>query len=137
MPVETADLATATTDYRLALESRSGVPLQFDLVQLGLGADGHTASLFPGDPLLQTCDRDVALTSDPQGLHRMTLTLPAINRARRRLWLVTGESKTARLGELLAGTGNAPATAVNRANALVVADECAAGADLRSGPYPG
>jgi 6-phosphogluconolactonase/glucosamine-6-phosphate isomerase/deaminase len=67
----------------------------------------------------------------------MTLTLPAINRARRRLWLVTGESKTARLVELVAGAGSAPAAAVNRDSTLVVADERAAGTDLRGGPYPG
>ena len=136
MPVESADLETAAADYQCALEARGGVPLQFDLVQLGLGADGHTASLVPGDPVLHAYDRDVAVTGDYEGLRRMTLTLPAINRARRRLWLVTGPTKNLRLRELLAGTGDAPAVAVSRKDALVVADESAA-AGLRAGLCPG
>ena len=137
MPVETEDLAAAATGYQAALEERGGAPLQLDLVQLGLGADGHTASLVPGDPALQALDRDVAVTSAYQGLRRMTLTLPAINRARRKLWLVTGAAKSARLRELLAGTGGTPAIAVSRDDTLVVADESAAGPDLKAGPYPG
>jgi len=136
MPVESEELAMAATDYQAVLETRGGMPLQLDLVQLGLGTDGHTASLVPGDAVLHVNDRDVAVTSDYQGLRRMTLTLPAINRTRRRLWLVTGASKNARLGELLAGAGDTPATAVSRDNAVVVADESAA-AGLRDGPYPG
>ena len=136
MPVESEELAMAATDYQAVLETRGGMPLQLDLVQLGLGTDGHTASLVPGDAVLHVNDRDVAVTSDYQGLRRMTLTLPAINRTRRRLWLVTGASKNARLGELLAGAGDTPATAVSRDNAVVVADESAA-AGLKAGPYPG
>ena len=136
MPVESEELAMAATDYQAVLETRGGMPLQLDLVQLGLGTDGHTASLVPGDAVLRVNDRDVAVTSDYQGLRRMTLTFPAINRTRRRLWLVTGASKNARLGELLAGAGDTPATAVSRDNAVVVADESAA-AGLRDGPYPG
>ena len=136
MLVESEELAMAATDYQAVLETRGGMPLQLDLVQLGLGTDGHTASLVPGDAVLHVNDRDVAVTSDYQGLRRMTLTLPAINRTRRRLWLVTGASKNARLGELLAGAGDTPATAVSRDNAVVVADESAA-AGLRDGPYPG
>ena len=136
MPVESEKPAMAATDYQATLETRGGMPLQLDLVQLGLGTDGHTASLVPGDAVLHVNDRDVAVTSDYQGLRRMTLTLPAINRTRRRLWLVTGASKNARLGELLAGAGDTPATAVSRDNAVVVADESAA-AGLKAGPYPG
>ena len=136
MPVESADLATAATDYQASLEACSGAPLQLDLLQLGLGTDGHTASLVPGDPVLKTNDRDVAVTREYQGLRRMTLTLPAINRARRRLWLVTGAAKNTRLSELLAGTGDVPAIAVSRDSAVVVADESAA-TGLKAGPYPG
>ena len=136
MPVESEELAMAATDYQAVLETRGGMPLQLDLVQLGLGTDGHTASLVPGDAVLHVNDRDVAVTGDYQGLRRMTLTFPAINRTRRRLWLVTGASKNARLGELLAGAGDTPAIAVSRDNAVVVADESAA-AGLRDGPYPG
>lgn len=137
MPVERPDLDRAATDYQRALESRAGTPVRFDLVQLGLGADGHTASLVPGDAALDLLDRDTAVTGEYHGQRRMTLTLPAINRARRRLWLVTGMHKRARLAELLAASGSAPALAVSRADVLVVADEDAAGPGLRDGPYPG
>lgn len=137
MPVERVDLDDAAADYQRALESRTGTPLMLDLVQLGLGADGHTASLVPGDAALGMLDRDTAVTAEYAGQRRMTLTLPAINRARRRTWLVTGVQKRARLVELLAASGGAPATSVRREDALVVADEDAAGPGLKDGPYPG
>ncbi|MGB5102729.1 MAG: 6-phosphogluconolactonase [Steroidobacteraceae bacterium] len=137
MPVERADLDRAAADYQRALESQTGTPVRFDLVQLGLGADGHTASLVPGDAALHVLDRDTAVTGEYHGQRRMTLTLPAINRARRRLWLVTGMHKRARLAELLAASGSAPALPVSRTDVLVVADEDAAGPGLRDGPYPG
>lgn len=136
MPVEDADPALAAANYQRALEARAGAPLVLDLVQLGLGADGHTASLVPGDAALVVLDRDTAVTGEYRGHRRMTLTLPAINRARRRLWLVTGMQKRARLAELLAATGTAPALSVRRDDVLVVADEDAAGPGLRDGPLP-
>ena len=127
MPVEADDLEVAAADYQRRLEALAGRPLVLDLVQLGLGTDGHTASLVPGDPVLDVVDRDVALSGVYQGLPRMTLTLPALDRARRRLWLVTGAAKAARVAELLAGeaASDAPALRVTRAEAALIADEAA------------
>jgi 6-phosphogluconolactonase len=124
MPVEAADVDAAARSYQRLLEGSGGRPLQLDLVQLGLGSDGHTASLVPGDPVLEAVDRDVAVSGEYQGLSRMTLTYPAIDRARRRLWLVTGAAKAARLAELLAAASadGAPSVRVSRADASVVAD---------------
>ncbi len=93
MPVESLDLEAAATQYALALREIGGSPPVLDLVHLGLGPDGHTASLVPGDPVLDVTDGDVALTGVYQGRRRMTLTYPILNRARRILWLVTGAEK--------------------------------------------
>ena len=124
MPVEADDLGAAAAGYQRLLERLGGRPLQFDLVQLGLGSDGHTASLVPGDPVLEVEDRDVAASGEYQGLRRMTLTYRAIDQARQRLWLVTGAAKAARLAELLDGrsTDRAPSVRVRRVDATVVAD---------------
>jgi 6-phosphogluconolactonase len=98
-----------------------------DLVHLGLGPDGHTASLVPGDPVLGVNDADVAVTGIYQGRRRMTLTYPILNRARRVLWLVTGSEKTAMLVRLREGDPSIPAGRVNQERALVLADRAAAG----------
>ena len=87
MPVEEADLDAAAARYAASL------PARFDLVHLGLGEDGHTASLVPGDPVLDVTDRAVALTAPYRGTRRMTLTYPALARADLLLWLVTGAAK--------------------------------------------
>jgi 6-phosphogluconolactonase len=122
MPVDEPDLAKAAAAYQVAIEAIAGRPLQFDLVQLGLGADGHTASLITGDPVLDVRAMDVAVTQPYQGAARMTLTYPAIDRARARLWLVTGETKRPALQDLLSGHGITPASRVATAASIVVTD---------------
>ncbi len=120
MPVNDADLQGAAAAYATDL------PEQFDLVHLGLGADGHTASLIPGDPVLSITDRLVGVTGPYQGNVRMTLTYPAIARARQLLWLVTGADKQLALATLLAGDTTIPAGRVEAAASLVLADQAAA-----------
>lgn len=127
MPVELPDLNAAATRYRQMLSEIAGSPPILDLVHLGLGADGHTASLVPGDPVLDITDSDVAMTRVYQGRRRMTLTYPILNRARRILWIVTGCEKAEMLARLRAGDQSIPAGRVNRKQALVLADCSAAG----------
>jgi len=127
MPVEDPDLEAAAARYARTLETVAGRPPVLDLVHLGLGADGHTASLVPGDPVLDVVDRDVAVTGMYQGHRRMTLTRPALARARMVLWLVTGAEKAPMLERLRQGDGTIPAGRVPREHALIVADREAAG----------
>ena len=127
MPVESPDLEAAATRYALTLREISGSPPVLDLVHLGLGPDGHTASLVPGDPVVDVTDADVALTGVYQGRRRMTLTYPILNRSRRVMWLVTGREKAGMLGLLRAGDESIPAGRVRQDRALVLADRAAAG----------
>lgn len=129
MPVESPDLEAAAKIYAQTLAEIAGRPPVIDLVHLGLGPDGHTASLVPGDPVLNVTETDVALTGTYQGRRRMTLTYPAIDRARRILWLVTGSDKAGPLARLVKADRSIPAGRIRQDHALVLADRAAA-ADL-------
>ena len=127
MPVESPDLKAAVAQYALALRQIAGSPPVLDLVHLGLGPDGHTASLVPGDPVLEVADADVALTGVYQGRRRMTLTYPMLNRSRGVLWLVTGSEKAGMLVRLSNGDVSIPAGRIRSGDALVLADRAAGG----------
>src|ERR1017187_3311364 len=126
MPVESPDLEAAAARYSLLLQKIAGSPPVLDLVHLGLGPDGHTASLVPGDPVLKVTEADVAITRPYQQRRRMTITYPMLNRARRILWLVTGDEKAGMLVRLRDGDVTIPAGRVRREHALVLADRAAA-----------
>jgi 6-phosphogluconolactonase len=121
MPVEDRDLETATARYAAELPDR------FDLIHLGLGPDGHTASLVPGDPVLEVTDRAVALTQEYNGRPRMTLTYPALARADQVMWLIAGVDKVDALRRLRARDVTIPGARVAAPRQLVFADRAAAG----------
>src|SRR5881296_801962 len=126
MPVDNRDLEAAAEQYAQTVAEFAGMPPQIDLVHLGLGADGHTASIVPGDPVLDKTDTDVAITNVYLGARRMTLTYPILNRARRILWLVTGKEKVTALARLHEGDVSIPAGRIQGDQALVLADRAAA-----------
>jgi 6-phosphogluconolactonase len=121
MPVTDGDPEAAAERYAVEL------PESIDLVHLGLGPDGHTASLVPGDPVLEVADRKVAVTGEYQGRKRMTLTYPVLEAAGRILWLVTGEDKVDALAKLRAGDESIPAGRLRNDRAILVAERAAAG----------
>jgi len=127
MPVEGGDLEIACRRYERILAEISGSPPVLDLVHLGLGPDGHTASLVPKDTVVNVRDADVAVTGIYQGRRRMTLTYPIINRSRCVLWLATGAEKAGMLARLQAGDVSIPAGRIRRDRAVVLADRAAAG----------
>lgn len=130
MPVEVPDPAAGARRYAELLAAIAGAPPTLDVAHLGLGADGHTASLVPGDPVLDVADADVAVTEPYRGRRRMTLTYPALNRAGAILWLVTGTEKIEALARLRRGDPSIPAGRIRQDAALVLADRAAAGLPL-------
>jgi len=126
MPVEQPDLQAAAAAYAQTLHEVAGTPVVLDLVHLGLGPDGHTASLVPGDPVLKVHDAAVALAGTYQGRRRMTLTYPVLDHARRVLWVVTGADKAPMLARLRAGDKSIPAGRVRQNDAVVLVDRAAA-----------
>jgi len=127
LPVEAADPAAAALGHGALLRSHCGTPPVLDLVHLGLGADGHTASLVPGDPVLDVTDAELAITGPYQGHRRMTLTYPVLNAARRVLWLATGAEKQSMLARLRSADPSIPAGRIESARAMLLTDRAAVG----------
>ena len=125
MPVTRDNLEAAAADYAELLADTCGGVL--DVVHLGLGADGHTASLIPGDPVLAVDDRDVAVTGEYQGRQRMTLTYPAINRARRIVWEIAGADKADAVRAVVEDR-DVPGARIAKEQAILICDAAAAAA---------
>ena len=127
MPVTADDLPAAAADYQSQMDDVTGSPVVFDLIQLGMGSDGHTASLIPGDPILDIDDRDVAISEEYQGRIRMSFTWPVLDRAKELLWVIGGASKQEAVQQFLNNDPSIPATLPTQARATVLLDQAAAG----------
>ena len=127
MPVTADDLSVAASEYQERMDEVTGSPIVFDLVQLGMGSDGHTASLIPGDPILDIDDRDVAISEEYQGRIRMSFTWPVLDRAKELLWVIGGASKQEAVQQFLNNDPSIPATLPTQARATVLLDQAAAG----------
>ena len=127
MPVTADDLSVAASEYQERMDEVTGSPVVFDLVQLGMGSDGHSASLIPGDPILAVDDRDVAMSEEYQGRIRMSFTWPVLDRAKELLWVIGGESKQRAVQQFLNNDPSIPATLPTQARATVLLDQAAAG----------
>jgi 6-phosphogluconolactonase len=127
--VTNPDLDAAIAAYNAAMQAECGGV--FDVVHLGMGADGHTASWPPGDPVVEVTDSDVARCGEFNGRIRLTLTVPAVNRAREVMFEVAGTDKAAVVAKLVRGDPSIPASRVRRDGTVVLLDEAAA-ADLAS-----
>lgn len=125
MPVTADDVEAACGEYAALMDATAGSPVVFDLVQLGMGSDGHTASLIPGDPILDIDDVDVATTGAYQGRNRMSFTWPVLDRAKQLLWVIGGESKQEAVQQFLNNDPAIPATLPTQARAVVLLDEAA------------
>jgi 6-phosphogluconolactonase len=125
MPVTAEDLDSAATEYTEVLnEVTEGKGL--DMIHLGLGSDGHTASLVPGDEVLAVQNRLVACTHNSyQGRIRMTLTYPLLNAAKQILWVVTGSEKKEMVQRMLQQDSSIPAGSIRPENALLLVDQAA------------
>jgi len=122
MPVTGASLEAAAGQYATELNAVCGQPAVLDIVHLGLGSDGHTASLVPGDPVLAETSRDVAPTGVYQGTRRLTLTYPCLRRARQLLWYATGADKAEMLQRLQQGDPDIPAGRLGHDRNLIFTD---------------
>lgn len=125
MPVDDGPHERAAEDYEESLNTIAGTPATLDVVHLGLGVDGHTASLFPGDAALKAT-ADVAVSGPYDGLERMTLTIDVLNRARMRVWLVTGAAKRAIVRRLVDDDPALVAHRIRRDHSILVLDRDAA-----------
>lgn len=130
MPVsdvhDDAGAARAAGRYAGWLREVAGDPPVLDVVHLGLGADGHTASLVPDDPVLDVRDRSVAVSRTYQGRQRLTLTFPVLERAREVVFLAAGADKAKAVAQLVDGDPTIPAGRLQRNDAVLLLDPEAA-----------